>query len=237
MVASPRTSGPWDVQRFRGDAAVFHARDAGDSGHREIWVFDVVRPALVLGSTQPADDVERGAAERLGVEVVRRRSGGGAVLLDPGASVWVDAVVPRGDELWHDDVGRAFDWFGRVWAAALADLGVPSHALAVHEGALVTSALSPTLCFAGLGPGEVTVDRGKAVGISQRRTRSAIRLQSSLLLGWDVDRHAALLAPGLVRVRPGAEPRDSLAEVVVSPQGGFAATAVLEALVARLPAG
>lgn len=218
-----------------GDAGGFHARELGESGGREIWVFAVDRPALVLGSTQSADDVDRAAAERLGVEVVRRRSGGGAVLLDPGAFVWVDAVVPRGDELWHDDVGRAFDWLGRVWAATLADLGVPSAAVAVHDGPLVTSALSSTVCFAGLGPGEVTVDGAKAVGMSQRRTRAAIRLQSSLVLGWDAGRHAALLAPGLRRARPEVQPSEAMAQVAVSPRASLVAEDVVEALIARLP--
>ena len=62
----------------------------------EIWVFDVERPALVLGSTQRPDIVDAEACRRAGVEVVRRRSGGGLVLLEPGNVVWFDVVVPRG---------------------------------------------------------------------------------------------------------------------------------------------
>ena len=57
-------------------------------------MFEVDRPALVLGSTQRAEVVDERACADAGVEVVRRRSGGGAVLLEPGAVVWFDVVVP-----------------------------------------------------------------------------------------------------------------------------------------------
>lgn len=194
------TGAGWSVEQVQGSAASFHGRDPVVGGRRRVWVCEVDRPALVLGSTQPAGDVDGGAAADLGVEVVRRRSGGGAVLLDPGAAVWIDAVVPAGDELWHHDVGRAFEWFGDTWAAALVALGVDAAAVEVHRGGLVTTSMSPVVCFAGLGPGEVTVSGAKVVGVAQRRTRDWIRLQSALLLDWDPDRHARLLAPGLARV-------------------------------------
>ena len=55
------------------------------------------------------------------------------------------------------------------------------------------------MCFAGLGPGEVTVDGRKVVGISQRRTRAAARFQCVVLERWDPDAVVALLDPA---VRP-----------------------------------
>jgi lipoate-protein ligase A len=130
------------------------------------------------------------------IDVVRRRSGGGAVLVEPGDIVWIDVVVPRGDELWDDDVGRAFWWLGDLWARTLASLGVPDPQ--VHRGPLVTTPLSPLVCFAGLGPGEVTVDGRKAVGIAQRRTREGALFQCAVPLAWNRERLAELL--GLERL-------------------------------------
>lgn len=141
---------------------------------------EVVRPAVVLGSTQPADAVVPGAA---GLDVARRRSGGGAVLVEPGRTVWADVVVPAGDVLWDADVGRAAWWLGEVWASTLAALGVPGGV--VHRGAIVRNALSPTVCFAGLGPGEVTVGGRKVVGIAQRRNRHGALFQCAVPLAWD----------------------------------------------------
>ena len=110
------------------------------------------RPALVLGSTQPDAVVDHEAAAARGVDVVRRRSGGGAVLVEPGGVVWVDVVIPPDDALWDEDVGRAAHWVGDAWAAALASAGVDG--AAVHRGGLVTTAWSRLVCFAGVGAGE-----------------------------------------------------------------------------------
>jgi lipoate-protein ligase A len=40
------------------------------------------------------------------------------------------------------------------------------------------------VCFAGLGPGEVSVNGRKVVGISQRRSRQGARFQCAALLEW-----------------------------------------------------
>jgi hypothetical protein len=52
------------------------------------------------------------------------------------------------------------------------------------------------VCFAGLGPGEVTRNGAKVVGISQRRTRHAARFQCAVLHRWDVEGIAALVGLG-----------------------------------------
>ena len=141
-----------------------------------MWVVEPTQAVVVLGSTQPESVV------RPGVRWARRRSGGGAVLVEPGGLVWVDVFVPAGDPLWEVDVGRAFAWLGAAWAAA-----VGSDARA-HAGPLITTPWSKLVCFAGLGPGEVTVEGAKVVGISQRRTRAGALFQCAALLEWHPDR-------------------------------------------------
>ena len=178
--------------------------------------------AVVLGSTQDPSIVVPGTP------VVRRRSGGGAVLVEPGGLVWVDAFVPAGDPLWEDDVGRAFAWFGEAWAAALADTWVSG--ARAHDGALVTTPWSSLVCFAGLGPGEVTLAGGKVVGMSQRRTRAGALFQSAALLEWQ----PARLLDSLVlshhdRRRGAQELADVARPVAVDP------SALVVALVDRLP--
>ena len=148
------------VDRQVGSAAAFHQRALPDPVRRAVWWFEVERPALVLGSAQADAVVDRAAASAAGVDVVRRRSGGGAVLLTPGDVTWLDVVIPSDDRLWDDDVGRAFHWLGEAWAAALAAVGISS--VAVHRGALRRGPWSDLVCFAGLGPGEVMVAGRKA---------------------------------------------------------------------------
>jgi lipoate-protein ligase A len=206
----------WAVERATGSAAAFHARPLEAPLRRSVHVWDVESPALVLGSTQDASVVDAEACAAAGVEVVRRRSGGGAVLLDPGRAVWVDVELPRGDDLWDDDVGRASWWLGERWGAALAAVGVADPH--VHRGGMVTSPWSALVCFAGLGPGEVTAGAGgpKVLGISQRRTRAGARFQCAVPLTWDGARLAGLLhlAPD-DRVAVADDLADAVAPVAV----------------------
>ncbi len=172
----------WALEHLEGSAGALHSRDLPDPATRTISVLEVDHPALVLGSTQPEHHADGEALSAAGIELVRRRSGGGAVLLVPGQALWLDAVVPRGDPLWDDDVGRATHWLGATWARALAALGV---AATVHTAGLVPSRWSSMVCFAGLGPGEVTAGGRKVVGIAQRRTRGGTRFQCIVLPRWD----------------------------------------------------
>lgn len=148
--------------------------------------------ALVLGSAQRADDVDGGAVERAGVEVVRRASGGGAVLVAPGDQLWVDAWLPRDDELWEDDVVRAAWWFGDAWAAALEAVG--ARRADVHHAPMARSAWSARVCFAGIGPGEVRVTGRKVVGMSARRTRAGTRISAMSPWRWEPEALLSLLA-------------------------------------------
>jgi lipoate---protein ligase len=157
-----------------------------------VWVLEPTGAALVLGSTQSLDLVDRDAAAAAGVAVVRRRSGGGVVLVVPAEMAWVDVIVPAGDALWDDDVGRAAHWLGRAWQAALSDLGIAP--TAVHQGPLACGPLGRLVCFATVGAGEVTLpDQRKLVGVSQRRTRAAARFQCAAYRRWDPGSLADLL--------------------------------------------
>lgn len=142
-------------------------------------------PSLVLGSSQPLGLVDSEKAAAAGVAVARRRSGGGAVYLSPGRQVWIDLLVPRGDRLWDDDVIRAAIWAGETWSAAVASLtGEPA---SVHRGRSAGGRWGRLICFAGLGPAEVTVGGRKVVGISQRRSRDWTRIQTMARIAPDED--------------------------------------------------
>lgn len=191
------------MHRFTGSASSLHGRPWPDVARSSVWLLTVDRPALVLGSTQPASVVDRTAVATTGVEVVRRHSGGGAVLLTPGAVLWADVLVPAGDHLWTEDVGHAFRWLGDVWVEALGTAGVEGARW--HDGALMRTPLSDLVCFAGLGPGEVVDHAGrKVVGMSQRRTRAGALFQCAALLAWEAEATAALLAVDATQLEQAA---------------------------------
>jgi hypothetical protein len=127
------------------------------------------RPAVVLGSAQPAGIVSAPRAKASGTEVVRRRGGGGAVLLRPGDHLWVDVWIPRNDPLWDADVADAAAWVGAWWAAALGAFDVGD--LTVHRGRAEPGRHGGLVCFSGRGPGEVLQGDRKVMGVSQWRCR------------------------------------------------------------------
>jgi lipoate-protein ligase A len=212
----------WSISTWRAPAADLHALEVPADG-RHVWLLEAPTPALVLGSTQRDADADAAACASAGVELARRRSGGGAVLVGPGECVWIDVLVPRGDPLWHDDIGRASWWLGEAWMTALSVLGIDG--CRVHHGGMVPSAWSKVVCFAGLGPGEVVDDAGaKVVGISQRRTRSMARFQCAVPLRWDPARLSDLLT-----ARPPAAELAAVHPIAADP------AAIVDAFLAALP--
>ena len=229
-MTTPRSLGPvgmWDVRELRGTAAELHALELPEPPTASAWFLEAVAPALVLGSAEPEAHVDRRQLASAGVELVRRRSGGGAVLVLPDACSWLDLVIPAGHDLWDADVGRAMHWVGELWCGALADLGIGA---VVHRGPMRRTDWSAHACFAGLGPGEVLDAAGrKLVGISQRRTRGAARFQT-------VAYHGAGPAEVVDLLAVSEDRRESLRRELERTTAAVAAApgAVRAALIARL---
>jgi lipoate---protein ligase len=190
----------FELLRTQGPAAALHERQLPDPALAQIWWHDVTTPALVLGSAQDASVVDLRACQDAGVDVIRRRSGGGAVLLLPGEVAWFDVIVPSAHPAWRSDVRASMVWLGTHLRAVLG-------AGTVHDGGLVSTEWSSVICFDGVGPGEVLVDGAKLIGVSQRRTRAASRFQVCWHTAYDP---AALPALLLEEYRP---PLDGLRPV------------------------
>ena len=186
---SPRDS--WQVVRSHGCADDLNAQscDALASHMRQIRVLTPSQRALVLGPGQKTDAVDFEALGRRQVALARRRSGGSAVLVGPEEILWVDVVVPSGDALWQADLSKAARWIGDCWAASFGSEAD------VWRGAMRHTPWSRTVCFAGLGPGEVTIAGRKVVGISQRRTQAGVLFQSAVMLSWQPGDYEEMLKP------------------------------------------
>ena len=195
-----RVLGRWQVETVRGSVQSIHHCPPPTEPVPRVVVNQVIDTVLVLGSTQSADVVDRDAVEAAGIEVIRRRSGGGVVLVGAGWQVWIDIWIPAGDRLWSNDVVKAAFPIGDAWACALAATEqslAPNNSLIVHRGGVSTEAdrLGRLVCFAGRGPGEVFAPNGsKLVGISQRRTRDWIRVQSMAYRRWNAAATLSLLS-------------------------------------------
>lgn len=200
----------YELLDFAESPRAFHGRDVPIGPAPQIWLNTITEAALVLGSTQrDLSIVDQAACDAAGVDVVRRRSGGGAVLLLPGEATWLDIIIPVGGPGWADDVHRPMVWFGRLVAAALSEVN-PSFGVVSHDGGLVSTDFSRLLCFDGIGPGEVILDGRKLVGISQRRARGVARLQCCWYQRYDPAELVALLA---AEVRPSLDALQPIATI------------------------
>ena len=169
----------WLRHDWVGTASDFHSKDL--PVERALWLCSAEKPALILGSTQDESDVRVDVAVGSGIEIVRRRSGGGAVYVAPDESVWMDITISRKDPLWQDDVSASMLWLGDAFVQALQ----PWVHAETFRGTFHNGDVGRAVCFASAAPGEVFVGDNKLVGVSQRRNREGARFQCVLYRQWN----------------------------------------------------
>ncbi|HET8931629.1 MAG TPA: hypothetical protein VFN21_13290 [Acidimicrobiales bacterium] len=191
-----RPPGTFESRSVRTTVADAHGAPFPELVRREVWFIEPTDAALVLGSAQRLSTVDLGEVARRGLRVVRRRSGGGAVVVEPGSSTWFDVWLPGDDPLFEHDVSLSAHWLGQVMVEALDRVGVAAQRVTTDPagGSAERSRWAPLVCFAGASGGEVLLDGRKAVGISQRRTRAGARFQVNVLHHFDAEATASLFA-------------------------------------------
>jgi len=168
------------VREFTGAVAELHALPMPTEGvSTELWLMRPFAPAVAMGSAQRAEQFDEAQLAADQVALAARRSGGGAVFIDPSAVVWIDVVAPRTSALWSSELVENFMIVGRCWHRALVSLGVETELMDHSLGRTDAASLA---CWAGLGWGELVVGGAKVVGLSQRRTRWGARVQAMAVL-------------------------------------------------------
>lgn len=177
--------GRWQIDTRQISVADAHAAEDRFK-ERAVCRYEPTLPALVLGRSQVEPNGLAHRAETEGLSVVRRRSGGGAVLVRADSMLWIDLFLPKADPLWVDDLQKSSIWLGGAWCRALAAMGIKAE---VVTGPADYGLCGRAICFAGRTVGEVQIAGQKVVGISQRRSQSGSRFQSAALVGTDaIDR-------------------------------------------------
>ncbi len=194
-------------ENMRLDAAALAAVATAGPGGIRIYGFSP--PCLSIGRLQDATDVDTAACARDGVEVVRRPTGGVAVLHDEEVTYAVacaaDHPVLGGDVLTS---------CARIHAAVtlgLARLGVAvhPHAAAADERAAARERAAVADCFARPASHELlSADGRKLVGSAQARRGRALLQHGSVLL--EPPRAAAYLRRPPPGERRGAGVRELL---------------------------
>jgi lipoate-protein ligase A len=134
------------------------------------------------------------AAARLGIGLVRRPTGGSAILHEgPELELTYSVTARAGDFEGADELLETYRWIGAALAAGLRELAAPVEMVPVQPS---DPAAMPTFCFARTGSYELEVDGLKVVGSAQRRQGTGFLQHGAVMLGAAPDR--------LRRVFPGA---------------------------------
>jgi lipoate-protein ligase A len=130
-------------------------------------------PCLSLGRFQPTPPETWREA---GLEVVRRPTGGRAVL--HRGDICYSVIAPADHPLVAGSIHQSYAKIARALAEALAILGLPSLQEAATQGRLPVA----DWCFEAMAPHELALDGAKLVGSAQLRRDGILLQQGSIRL-------------------------------------------------------
>ena len=191
--------------------------------------------ALSIGYAQPIASVDRRRAARLGVDIVRRPTGGQAILHHDELTYAV--ALPRGHPLAADGVLESYGVISRGLTAGLGLLG-----LAPRSGGWgpASSPVSDGVCFVSPSRHEIAVDGHKLIGSAQTRLHRGILQHGSIVLTHDPEIFSLMGVPeppsapsGLRALLPALPPTGALVQAFAA---GFAQALELTLRPGRLSA-
>jgi lipoate-protein ligase A len=180
------------------DEALWHAFPK--LGRPTLRLYRWERPAVSIGYAQRASAFDLGACARLGLEFIRRPTGGRAILHLPHERELTYSLVHPVAGL--GGVRESHRLIAEAVALGLRRLGLPAEVNA-RPGSLPASSEA---CFEAPSYHELTIAGKKVAGMAQVRDRLALLEQGSLPLELDLDRLAAVFS----QARPRGSPREAL---------------------------
>jgi lipoyl(octanoyl) transferase len=192
LLDTPPAPGAWNMAV--DEALADMVREGGPPVLR---VYRWAPPCLSLGRNQPTDGYDRDEIRRRGLDVVRRPTGGRAVLHHRELTY---SVAAREGAL--GGPRQAYAAVNRALVAGLRRLGVDARVQPAGRERAPLPSLAP--CFETPVEGEVTAAGRKLVGSAQRTERGVLLQHGSLPIEDDQSTVAALLRADAAVPPPGA---------------------------------
>jgi lipoate-protein ligase A len=149
-------------------------------------------PCLSLGYGQPWADVDVAAAEARGWHVVRRPTGGRAILHTD--ELTYSLALPAEHPLALGTIVESYRRISQALLAALHTLGAAAFEAEPHPPEPAGGVLADGVCFRVPSHYEITVGGRKLIGSAQVRRRGGVLQHGSLPLGGDLARICDVLA-------------------------------------------
>jgi lipoate-protein ligase A len=145
---------------------------------------------LSLGYAQHSSDVDRESLERSGWGLVRRPTGGRAILHTDELTYSITA--PADDPVMGGSLLESYHRVSQALLAALANLGITASADSVYAPELTANKFDP-VCFEVPSNYEITVHGKKLIGSAQARKNNGVLQHGSLPLFGDLTRITSVL--------------------------------------------
>lgn len=185
LIQTPGAPGTWNMAV---DEAILQAIGKGLSPPT-LRLYAWEPPCLSLGYAQPVADVDLDALQEKGWDLVRRPTGGRAILHTDELTYAV--IGPSDEPRLAGSVLESYQRLSQALLEALRALGIP----AVSE----SSASNPSahakgpVCFEVPSNYEITLDRKKLIGSAQARRKEGVLQHGSLPLYGDLTRITQVL--------------------------------------------
>ncbi len=178
LINSP-ASGAWNMAV---DEAILESAGRGDSlPTLRLYAWDP--PCLSLGYAQPYADVDLDRLKERGWDIVRRPTGGRAILHTDELTYSI--VGPASHPILDGSVLESYNRLARALAQAVKALGLSVTMKEREEGD--GSSTNP-VCFEITSTYEITVDGKKLIGSAQARRKDGVLQHGSLPLAGDLTR-------------------------------------------------
>ena len=171
------------------DEVLWRSRRAGTSPPT-LRFYAWAPPTVSLGYGQALErEVDQDACRALGVDLVRRPTGGSAIYHDGPERDLTYSVAATNDDLRiGTDLLASYRWVANALARGLRALGARVDIVERRR----EYGPVPAFCFARSGTYELELDGKKIVGSAQRRHGKSFLQHGSILLGIDAARVAAI---------------------------------------------
>ena len=172
------------------DEAILEATGRGEAPPT-LRLYSWDPPCLSLGYAQPNSDVDRHLLSSFGWDLVRRPTGGKAIL---HADELTYAVIgPHAEPRLAGGVIESYQRLSAALLSALGLLGIPAESLE-NPGRSYQEATHNPVCFEIPSHYEITYQRKKIIGSAQARRQDGILQHGSLPLSGDLTRITQVLA-------------------------------------------
>jgi len=142
------------------------------------------RPSLSIGSFQKAEELDLTKVKEEGVPLVRRPTGGRAVLHDAELTYSITCPIPS--IFFPSDLLGSYNRIGSCFVRGLKALGIEAGLYPLRRDGKPTQSGHNPLCFSSPSWYEVLIDNKKLIGSAQRRLKGSFLQQGSLLIKLDI---------------------------------------------------